>query len=288
MNHKRPEHNHDEEVIMTVPVLSCRESLKRETDWGIDAAIAAGYKVEEMSHIPQEKDLRAAWWQIGNQNTEEAPWSCVGWAVADSVLRWHFVQAKRIKEDETLSWRCLWMAAKETDEFTDRPTTFIEQYGTSLKAALAIAYKYGVVLDSNPNLTPDGLYKGTADAFYATAAQLRITTYFNLGTKQDNWRRWLGSDRGPIAIRMVPDKAWMSDFHHPLIMNNEQSNGKFDIYGTSSNNTEFGHACAIVGYMEDCFIIRNSWGTEWGKDGFALISEEYATNAIQEAYCVVL
>ena len=33
-----------------------------------------------------------------------------------------------------------------------------------------------------------------------------------------------------------------------------------------------GHAFAIVGYDERGFWIQNSWGRDWGKGGFALIS----------------
>ena len=32
------------------------------------------------------------------------------------------------------------------------------------------------------------------------------------------------------------------------------------------------HAVAIVGYNKDGFIIRNSWGKEYGKDGYSFIS----------------
>jgi hypothetical protein len=40
------------------------------------------------------------------------------------------------------------MAAKETDVFTSYPSTFIELEGTSLKAALDIARKFGLVTDA--------------------------------------------------------------------------------------------------------------------------------------------
>ena len=40
------------------------------------------------------------------------------------------------------------MASKETDEFTQRPETFIEGAGTTLKAAMDICRKYGVVLET--------------------------------------------------------------------------------------------------------------------------------------------
>lgn len=29
-----------------------------------------------------------------------------------------------------------------------------------------------------------------------------------------------------------------------------------------------GHAMTVVGYLENCFIIRNSWGEEWGDNGY--------------------
>jgi hypothetical protein len=35
-----------------------------------------------------------------------------------------------------------------------------------------------------------------------------------------------------------------------------------------------GHAVAIVGYTEDGFIVQNSWGRQWGLDGFALLPYE--------------
>ncbi|MCO6418226.1 C1 family peptidase [Siccirubricoccus sp. KC 17139] len=41
-----------------------------------------------------------------------------------------------------------------------------------------------------------------------------------------------------------------------------------------------GHAVAIVGYTRDGFIIQNSWGPGWGRDGFALLPyEDYLLHA---------
>jgi hypothetical protein len=41
-----------------------------------------------------------------------------------------------------------------------------------------------------------------------------------------------------------------------------------------------GHAFAIVGYTKDGFWIQNSWGTNWGKGGFGLITyEDWLKNA---------
>ena len=46
--------------------------------------------------VPARKDLRQSWWRIQDQGSTG---SCVGWAAADGVLRWHFVKAGRIADE---------------------------------------------------------------------------------------------------------------------------------------------------------------------------------------------
>ncbi len=45
-----------------------------------------------------------------------------------------------------------------------------------------------------------------------------------------------------------------------------------------------GHAVSLVGYSKNYFIVRNSWGTKWGDNGFAYAGNEYTKNAFTEAY----
>ena len=47
------------------------------------------------------------------------------------------------------------------------------------------------------------------------------------------------------------------------------------------------HAALIVAYDKDGFVIRNSWGEEWGEQGYATVSYEYALDAFDEAYGVI-
>jgi C1A family cysteine protease len=44
---------------------------------------------------------------------------------------------------------------------------------------------------------------------------------------------------------------------------------------------------ALVGYTPEGFIVRNSWGVEWGDCGFGYASNAYA-GAFTEAYGVTL
>lgn len=251
-------------------ILNVLPSKDTDQDWRFENASEAGV-LGAPAAIPATKDLREDWWEINNQGSTG---SCVGWATADSVLRWVFVKAGLIEKDDLLSPRFIWMAAKETDEFITRPTTFIEEDGTSLKAALNIARKYGIVLDSILPFKTGQLYPNPAKTFYAIAAKLKITSYFNLGNNLGNWRTWLAT-MGPILTRLNVDSSWDSA---------TLNNGVLDVYQPAT--TRGGHAVALVGYTATDFIVRNSWGTNWGDKGYAYASWSYAQPAFTEAYGV--
>lgn len=252
-------------------ILNCDPSPGAEKDWQLQTALDAG--VVAAAPIPPSKDLREAWWQVGDQRDTG---SCVGWATAEAVLRWHFVKVGRIGQEERLSVRYVWMAAKETDEFLSRPTTFIERDGTSLKAALDVARKYGVVKEGALPFGSGKLYPNEASIFYALASQLRISSYFNLGRNPADWRRWLAT-QGPILTRLDVDTTWWEA---------ASTNGNLDAYQAST--AQGGHAVALVGYTPERFIVRNSWGTTWGDKGFGYASIAYARAAFTEAYGVVV
>ena len=251
-------------------ILNVEPSRGTEADWTFEVAAEADM-VAAAPALPASKDLRATWWKIGDQGSTG---SCVGWATADSLLRWHFVKATRLKNTELLSPRFVWMASKETDQFVTRPTAFIETEGTSLKAALDVARKFGVVRDSVLPFASGSLYPGRANTFYAVAAQLKILSYFNLGTNLSHWRTWLAT-RGPILTRLDVDDTWQRA---------ATTRGNLDEY--KPDTRQGGHAVAVVGYRPGRFIIRNSWGTGWGDKGFAYASLAYSQDAFTEAYGV--
>ena len=256
----------------TKHILNCLPSRNTENDWLMASAEEA--ELLSASPIPLSKDLRDdSWWDIGNQGTTG---SCVGWATADSVLRWHFVQTGQIDKTEKISPRFIWMAAKETDVFVSRPTTFIELDGTSLKAALDVARKFGVVTDTVLPFGSGKLYSGSSNSFYALAAHRRIASYFNLGKNLADWRSWIARN-GPILTRLNVDQTWDEA---------TSTQGNIDTY--LWDTARGGHAVALVGYTKDRFIVRNSWGLTWGDKGYAYASNAYAVAAFTEAYGVTI
>jgi C1A family cysteine protease len=260
----------------TKRILNCIPSRETERDWGFEHADQAGLLAARPAAVPASKDLRETWWKVGDQG---ATGSCVGWATADGVLRWHWTKANRIKKTEMLSPRFIWMASKETDQFTSAPSTFIEVAGTSLKSALDVARKFGAVREKVLPFDSSKLYEGEEETFYALAANLKISSYFNLTPRAsgglDHWKRWIAT-KGPILTRLNVDRTWYDA---------KANKGNLDTYRPQT--ARGGHAVSIVGYTPDRFIVRNSWGTtEWGDKGFGYASLAYAQDAFTEAYGV--
>jgi hypothetical protein len=257
-------------------ILNVVPSAATERDWQFDNALESDAIAAPPLALPASVDLRKAWWKIGDQ---QATGSCVGWASTDGVARYSFAQAGRLATTARLSPRFTWMASKETDEFNIRPGSFIEESGTSLKAALDILRKYGAAPEELlPFAIATTLYPGKEADFYATCATRKIASYFNLQKNLANWRSWLAA-HGPLLVALKVDQTWR---------NATATGGKLDVFVPAPSHG--GHAVAVVGYRADGrFILRNSWGTGWGDKGFGYASEAYINAAFfDESYGVTL
>jgi Papain family cysteine protease len=254
-------------------VFNCTESHDQHEDWSLQKAKSLGLSARKKK-IPATRDLREPWWNIGNQGFTG---SCVGWAFAD-LLRYHFVKSGKLKKSEHISVRYIWMAAKEMDRVCAYPTTFIDDAGTSAKAALRVVTKFGALKTS---VLPfqGGLVKLKETSFLKVAGRLKVKAYFNLcrtqSGKLERFKEWLAF-HGPILTRLKCDPSW----------NNIKKDGHLRTY--DRKRARGGHAVSIVGYTPAHFIIRNSWGTRWGHKGFAYASYEYTMDAFHEAYGIVI
>jgi C1A family cysteine protease len=246
-----------------------------DNDWSYHDSVSSG-GIRAIAAPPPSVDLRKSWWAI---NDQEDTGSCVGWATADGVVRYHMVKANRLPKNQLLSPRFVWMASKETDEYTDRADTFLEGSGTSLKAAMDIVRKFGAVTETLlPFHIVTKMHVGAENAFYAEAAQRKVSSYFNLRRNLDQWKSWLATN-GPILAALSVDQTWD---------NAAATGGNIDVF--VPNTARGGHAIAIVGYLASGrFIVRNSWGTGWGDRGFGYVTPAYiAAGFFDEAYGVTL
>ncbi|MEM6699597.1 MAG: C1 family peptidase [Bacteroidota bacterium] len=274
-------------------VLNCNPSLGCSTDWSFEDAVNVNsectrYQIKSLqigntklgSQIPDRVDLRQPWWNVRDQGRSGA---CVGFATADGLLRWQYVQKEMMSKSELPSPRFIWMANKETDDLTRYPTSFIEPAGTSTKLALRVAQKYGCVTERM--LPMEGKMSPlSSNVFFSIAAQFRISAYYNLGKYdnqlglkgKDHWRAWI-AHVGPVLTRLDVDTTWKNATANGGNLSSYDDSGLFG-----------GHAVCLVGYTPEYFIVRNSWGQNWGDQGFAYASNEYTASAFTEAYGAVV
>jgi hypothetical protein len=262
-------------------ILNVGPSPAREEDHTPAAAEAAGHL--QQVEPPERLDLRAPWYTVGDQGLTG---SCVGWALADSVLWRQLVRAGRLAEEERLSPRFMWMAAKEMrakltevkGEPAWHPTTFLEQGMTDVKSALDVARTFGAALEEDLHWK-GALYPGDIERFYDSAAQRKITHYYRLDPEEEpaewfaHWRRWL-HQHGPVLIVVGVDSRFEAGA--PLL-------DAFD-----GDSASFKHAAALTGYGPGGFLVRCSWGEDWGEDGYAVATEAYLAQATVETYGVVV
>ncbi|HZB76144.1 MAG TPA: C1 family peptidase [Solirubrobacteraceae bacterium] len=262
-------------------ILNVGPSPAREDDHTPEAAEAAGHL--RAVDPPERADLRAPWYGIHDQGKTG---SCVGWALADSVMWRQLVRAGKLLEEDRLSPRFMWMAAKEMrakltpvkGEPAWQPTTFLEQGMTDVKSALDVARTFGAALEED--LPFDGrLYPGRIGHFFESAAQRKITRYYRLDPGEDaqawflHWRRWI-DQHGPVLIVVKVDQQFVD--------------GKPKLEAFDPASASFNHAAALVGYAPGGFLMRCSWGEDWGQDGYAVVTESYLEASTLESYGVVV
>ena len=246
-------------------IADARRSRETERDYGVAEAHLGD------APLPASLDLRRPWHPIADQG-ETA--SCVGWAVADSCLRWQLVEAGRLDPGQRLSARYVWMSAKETDQREEYPSTFLEYDGTSLKAGLDVVRKWGVPLEEEL-AWEGGLATIPPEQFNRSARRRKIMAYFNLqaGDRFVEWRKWLHQN-GPVLVLIAQDTNFRT------------CSGDLTTFAADTVNGS--HAAALYGYTPESFLLRSSWGTDWGDEGYARLGLDYAAQAVIESYGVMV
>jgi C1A family cysteine protease len=121
------------------------------------------------------------------------------------------------------------------------------------------------------------MFPDKEDVFFAKAAQRKIASYYNLRKNTQDWKKCLAT-HGPVLTALNIDDTWRNAAH---------TDGQLEVFQPAT--VEGSHSICIVGYTRDRFIIRNSWGEDWGDEGFGYASQQYITDAFfDEAYSVTV
>lgn len=193
--------------------------------------------------------------------------SCVAAATACTIKAFHEISQGDYPKDG-LSAAYLYARCKQLDGILDTE-------GTYPRIAMQVLQKYGVPPESTmPYSSLTSLSAPEVPCIPvladARAEPYRIKTYARLCAPDDTNRnnllttiRQALKNEGPFLLALLVCKNFVPD-----------ANG---ILPLPSGMMLGGHAVGIVGDLPDigCLILRNSWGPEWGIEGYAYLPYEW-------------
>ncbi|KAB2806827.1 C1 family peptidase [Phaeocystidibacter luteus] len=222
--------------------------------------------IEMLEDLPSSHDL-AKWFPPPGDQGDQG--SCVGWAVAYGVKTYQEaieLQRKPTRPEHMFSpsfiynqindWGCMG--------------------GSSIREALNLMKNSGVAtLESFPydesdcQALPSGEIKGDAKNY-------TIDSWKTVEFRSEGIMKTLLFEGQPIVIGIVTD-TWF----------NKLSEG--EVHRVSSNRTTGGHALVVIGYDDrrGAYKVLNSWGDDWGDNGYGWIAYDIFTSMVREAYILV-
>ena len=221
-------------------IADARRSREPDRDYGVAEAHLGD------APFPDAVDLRRPWHPIADQGQTA---SCVGWTVADSLVRWHLVESRSAGAGRAALRRATCGWRRRSAERETFPSTFLETDGTSLKAGLDVVRKFGVALESR---VPLGRVTDGLRGFNRDVRRRRIMAYYNLGHDASTHE---------LLRRLAPLDAPAG---RPVKEDRHLQGTDGDLDGFDEASVTGSHAAALFGYGPDHFLLRSSWGTDWG------------------------
>ena len=200
--------------------------------------------------------------------------ACTGYALAAVI---NYLLAGRTSR-ATVSPRMLYEMARRYDEWPG------EDYdGSSARGAMKGWVRHGVTSEGSwpADLTgPDHLTPERAEE----ARLFPGGAFYRLMHRQVRDVHTALADVGIVYMTLMVHNGW--DVPGPATVDVEYYQGgairrRTLPVITRAGRADRGHAVAIVGYTAQGFLIQNSWGPEWGAEGFALLPyEDYMLHAV--------
>lgn len=202
------------------------------------------------THRPQSVDLRPHFppcWDQGQLG------SCTAFALTGAVAFLHgFVGSQ------------LWLYYKE--RVLEHSTS--QDAGAAIRDGIKVLAHYGLPPEAAWPYDPAKFAKRPPTSSYKAAKKELISEYQRLNGLND-YLDCLASG-SPFVIGITVYESFEGDAvaksgDVPMPKPSEQDLG--------------GHAICVVGYDGSRFIVRNSWGTDWGKSGYFTLPYDYLANA---------
>ncbi len=211
--------------------------------------------------LPSSKDLSADLPPVGNQGRQN---SCVGWAAAYALKS--FQEKIETRSDMRFSPAFIY---NQINNGQDGGSRFID--------ALNLLSQQGAAkLDDMPYNESDFRTQPTQTA-KENAKPFRIDYWRQVNVMDIKEVKAQLNAGYPVVIGAALDQGFKAG---------RSNDGAEYIWKAVAGNTLGGHAMLVVGYDDsrNAFKVMNSWGTNWGNNGFCWIDYSFFPRAVKEGY----
>lgn len=235
--------------------------------------------LDVVSSLPDERDYRYAQRKIDLRNSVDLrEWdspvedqgyvgSCVGNAIANA----YELMVLKLYPDRfvNLSRLFIYYNSRLFDN------SIKEDIGTYIRDGLKAASKYGVCNEKLWPYIEDKFDDQPTPACYVDAAQRLITRYETLYTLRDMLE--VLNDSRPIVVGMYVYDDFISMGQKTSVIKVPNDN----------ESAISAHAVTLVGYdlPNQMFLAKNSFGKDWGDNGYFWITFEYVRTQVFEKWC---
>ena len=236
-----------------------KNKYKRSFGWKPQLPDHRDLKISfKMTNIPDVVDLRPQFPPVYDQGQLG---SCTGnaWAAA-----YQFVDAKQ-KHDAFIPSR-LFIYYNEREM---EGTVNIDA-GAIIRDGIKSIVNQGVCPETDWPYIPSKFQVRPDSICYSSALKNQVLSYHSVQQNLDQLRSCL-AEGFPIVFGMSVYPTFMSDI--------VAKTGYVTMPGLKEA-PEGGHAIVLVGYdkIKELFIVRNSWGSDWGDKGYFYLPNAYVTN----------
>ncbi|TAE14800.1 MAG: peptidase C1 [Bacteroidetes bacterium] len=210
--------------------------------------------------LPSKVDLRKQMTAIEVQGGTN---SCTANAVAGA---YEYLVKKHLGEEIDVSRLFIYYNARSLEE-----TEEIEDNGSFIYLAIEGLKSYGACSEETWEFDEDMVNEEPSEEAYEEAASFLVEETEHIPIELDAWKSAL-AEGYPIIFGISTFNSFDSHKKPGLVPNPTKNEAEREEHG--------GHAMLCVGYSDkdEVFIVRNSWGEDWGDNGYCYISYKYMLN----------
>lgn len=194
--------------------------------------------------------------------------ACTGFAL--SLVVEHLQRTAGREPDTAISPFMLYSMARRYDEYPGST----EDGGSSTRGALKGWFKHGACRDALfPGLDMPAASTSPVDDWWTEAVRRPLGAYYRIDPQAITDMHAALNEVGILFVSSGCHGGWDEGIDAPTRKRRPTSfKDVWEIPVRGDRAAHEAHSFAIVGYNERGFLIQNSWGTEWGSYGYALLT----------------